>query len=217
MVLPLLKEEITTRELQKSSVLHCTSDEDMPLLRANNTKKKKALASFGLHMHRIRPQYSSRSVRHYSHAPISSTTQTPPSFSSPPLQAAKLLDGRILADQVLSRLHQRIQRLRGIAGRPPCVAVLQVGSHPESEIYVGAKRRAAERVGIEFSHRRIPENGDASKALLREVEHANLDTKVDGVIVQLPLPPGLDADSAFRLIAPEKACIYFASSEIINS
>ena len=116
---------------------------------------------------------------------------------------ARVVDGRRLADALLESLAMRAARLRAVVGRAPAVAVVQVGAHPESEVYVAAKRRAAERVGAGFVHRRLSEAG-GDGALLAAVAQLNADPAVDGVIVQLPVPGAASVEAALALVAPEK-------------
>jgi methylenetetrahydrofolate dehydrogenase (NADP+)/methenyltetrahydrofolate cyclohydrolase len=88
-------------------------------------------------------------------------------------------------------------------GRPPGLAVLMVGDHPASTVYVRNKERACAKVGIASFGRHFP--SETSQAELEEViQFLNQDERVDGILVQLPLPDHLDAVSLLRQIDPDK-------------
>jgi methylenetetrahydrofolate dehydrogenase (NADP+)/methenyltetrahydrofolate cyclohydrolase len=115
---------------------------------------------------------------------------------------AKIIDGRAVAAQVRARVKERVARLRR-AGVVPGLAVILVGDDAASRVYVGTKVRACREVGI-FSRRielpaRIPE-----AELIRTLEGLNQDPAVHGILVQLPLPPTLDAHRVFEAVAAEK-------------
>ncbi len=112
---------------------------------------------------------------------------------------ATVLDGRRLA-----RLHNQSTR-RLVAGlpRPPGLAVVMVGTDPASRIYVERKARVAERLG--FAHRQVDLPPDISQErLLALVAELNRVQKVDGILVQLPLPGDLDGDAVLEAIDPAK-------------
>jgi methylenetetrahydrofolate dehydrogenase (NADP+)/methenyltetrahydrofolate cyclohydrolase len=115
---------------------------------------------------------------------------------------ARLLDGASLARTLRETV--RAQALEvGKRGSPPSLRVLLVGEDPASVTYVSSKTRAAQEAGCVAETVRLPEN-TAPRRLLEEVERANRDDTVDGVLVQLPLPPGHDARRVFDSIDPFK-------------
>ena len=113
------------------------------------------------------------------------------------------LDGKALAKTIELRLHSQVQSGRQSAGRPPGLAVLRVGDDPASAVYVANKEKACARVGVESYGSHLPE--DASPEQVLHAIHAlNNDHRVDGILLQRPLPQGLDETPLLAAIAPEK-------------
>jgi methylenetetrahydrofolate dehydrogenase (NADP+) / methenyltetrahydrofolate cyclohydrolase len=118
-------------------------------------------------------------------------------------QSSILLDGKQLAQQLYETLAQQIQKLQPQIGRPPGLAVLMVGDNPASAAYVRNKERACDRVGIVSFGHHFP--ADVSQVELTAIiRQLNQDDRVDGILVQLPLPPHLDAETLLYEILPEK-------------
>ena len=119
------------------------------------------------------------------------------------MSASKLLDGKALAQKIRSELTKRVANLEPKAGRPPGLAVLMVGDNPASAVYVRNKEKACQKVGIASMGRHFP--ADATQAELEEaIAMLNQDERVDGILVQLPLPKHLDSISLLRCIDPDK-------------
>ena len=117
--------------------------------------------------------------------------------------SARLLDGKALAEQIYAELRDRVAVLAAERGRPPGLAVLMVGDNPASAAYVRNKERACERVGVASFGRHFP--ATASQAsLTAAIRELNQDDRVDGILVQLPLPDGLDGNALLLEIDPEK-------------
>lgn len=115
---------------------------------------------------------------------------------------ATLLDGKAVATATLAALEPRIRAL-GTAGIRPGLATVLVGDDPASEVYVRSKRRTAERIGLVDHHRHLP--GDATQADVEAtIADLNADPSVHGILLQLPLPVGLDGEAAVRTIDPAK-------------
>lgn len=115
----------------------------------------------------------------------------------------KVLDGKAVAAQIQTELKQQIQALQPQIGQPPGLAVLMVGDNPASAAYVRGKERACSKVGIASFGQHFPVN--TSQAELEQVIQAlNQDQRVDGILVQLPLPEHLDAVALLHQIAPDK-------------
>lgn len=114
-----------------------------------------------------------------------------------------ILDGRRVAQQVLDRVRAGVERLRAARGVTPTLAVVLVGDHAPSRIYVANKRKAAEAVGIATRDFLYPA-GLARAELLALLARLNADPAVHGILLQLPLPAGLDEDEAIAAIAPAK-------------
>lgn len=116
--------------------------------------------------------------------------------------AAKLLDGAAMALEVEKELKQRVEALRE-RGVVPGLCVILVGSDPASQTYVANKEKACARLGIHSHTVRMGEETTQAE-LEAEIEKANHDESVHGILVQLPLPAGLDEHRALALIRPEK-------------
>lgn len=115
---------------------------------------------------------------------------------------AQVLDGKILAGEVLNRVRERVAALKA-KGVTPGLAVILVGNDPASEIYVRNKGRACEEIGIRGETIRMPES-TTQQELEDEIERLNRDRGIHGILVQLPLPAGLDEAAALARILPEK-------------
>lgn len=114
-----------------------------------------------------------------------------------------LLNGKILAQKIRLQLKERIARLQPQIGRPPGLAVLMVGDNPASAVYVRNKEKASQQVGIASLGRHFAK--DATQTELEGViAELNQNEKVDGILVQLPLPSHLDAISLLHAIDPDK-------------
>lgn len=116
---------------------------------------------------------------------------------------AQILDGKALAQKIQTNLQQEIANLEAKIGRPPGLAVLMVGDNPASAVYVRNKENACHKIGIASVGKHFP--ADISQAELTAVIHQlNQDDRVDGILVQLPLPDGLDSVGLLQEIDPKK-------------
>lgn len=116
--------------------------------------------------------------------------------------AAAILDGKKVSAEVRAEVAEAVRRLGG-RGVQPGLAVVLVGADPASEIYVRNKTRAAREVGVTvFDHHLGAGTGEAE--LLALVARLNADPGVDGILVQLPLPPQIDATRVLESIDPRK-------------
>jgi len=116
---------------------------------------------------------------------------------------ARLLDGRAIGATVRAGLTETIAAYTENGHRPPGLAVVQVGGDAASSVYVANKRKACAKLGIaSFSH---DFDEDVSQAELDAlIDELNADERVDGILVQLPLPEHLSADSIIDRIDPDK-------------
>lgn len=115
----------------------------------------------------------------------------------------KILNGRALSRIVEAEVNEQAGRLCQEFGRLPKLVVILVGDDPASSVYVRNKELSAERAGILHETIRMPK--DSSEAdLLAAVAELNADDSVDGILVQLPLPKGINADKVIEAISPEK-------------
>jgi methylenetetrahydrofolate dehydrogenase (NADP+)/methenyltetrahydrofolate cyclohydrolase len=116
---------------------------------------------------------------------------------------ATILDGRALAKMLREELHADIRQFAAAAGAAPALAVVQVGGDLASERYVRAIRKSCDDVGIVFVERALP--ADTPQAALdTAVAELSADTRISGVLLQMPLPKGLDAGSAIARLDPRK-------------
>jgi methylenetetrahydrofolate dehydrogenase (NADP+)/methenyltetrahydrofolate cyclohydrolase len=116
---------------------------------------------------------------------------------------AALIDGKAFAANLRARIGALAASFAQVTGRRPGLAVVLVGEDPASQVYVGAKARACEEAGIaSFEHRLPAETSEAE--LLTLVERLNRDDAVDGILVQMPLPNGLDEQAVIAAISPDK-------------
>lgn len=116
---------------------------------------------------------------------------------------AKILDGKALAAKIHQEISAITQETQGKIGRPPGLAVLMVGDNPASAAYVRNKERACSKVGIASFGKHFPT--ETTQGELEEViARLNQDERVDGILVQLPLPSHLDAVALLNKIDPDK-------------
>jgi methylenetetrahydrofolate dehydrogenase (NADP+) / methenyltetrahydrofolate cyclohydrolase len=118
-------------------------------------------------------------------------------------QSAVIMDGKAVGAKVRAEVKDRAAAFRQAHGRAPGLAVVQVGEDPASSGYVRSKRKGCEDAGIvSFAHD-VP--GTITRlALLALVNQLNADSRVDGILMQLPLPAGIDADEITDAIDPKK-------------
>lgn len=117
--------------------------------------------------------------------------------------AAKILDGKALAADILSQVAAEVEAFEGQFSRAPGLAVLLVGENPASKVYVKSKTKTAESCGIKVIDVLLP--GDVKQEfLLSEIRALNERDDVDGILLQLPLPKGLSEFEAISFLAPEK-------------
>ena len=115
----------------------------------------------------------------------------------------QILDGKALAEKIYAALKQRIQALQPQIGRAPGLAVLMVGDNPASAAYVRNKERACAKVGIASFGQHFPANTSLAQ-LEKVIQALNQDDRVDGILVQLPLPDHLDSVALLHQIDPDK-------------
>lgn len=118
-------------------------------------------------------------------------------------KTAVLLDGKSLAAKERARVAQGAANFRARFSRSPGLAVVKVGDDPASSVYVRNKRKACEEAGIESFAYDLPATTSESD-LLELIARLNLEDCVDGILVQLPLPRGLDANRIMDAVAPAK-------------
>ena len=110
-----------------------------------------------------------------------------------------ILDGKAVSEKRLELLKEQIEE----SGLYPRLATIIVGEDPASKLYVRMQHRACERVGIGSIAIELPEDA-STKQVLEAVRRLNNDPDINGILVQLPLPPQVETGSAINAIAPEK-------------
>ncbi len=117
--------------------------------------------------------------------------------------SAQIIDGRAIAAAITEKVAKGVAARVSKGLRAPGLAVVLVGSDPASEVYVGSKRRTCEKVG--FVSKSFDLSTDISQEeLLALIDELNADAEIDGILVQFPLPEGLDETSVIERIHPDK-------------
>lgn len=115
---------------------------------------------------------------------------------------AKIIDGKKISTEIKEECKQLVAKLQE-EGKTACLVVIQVGSDPASSVYVKNKTRACEYVGMLSKTYELPEETTQDQ-LLHLIDELNHDQKVDGILVQLPLPKHIDENVITQAISPDK-------------
>jgi methylenetetrahydrofolate dehydrogenase (NADP+)/methenyltetrahydrofolate cyclohydrolase len=116
---------------------------------------------------------------------------------------AAILDGARLAEEIKREVAEEVARLKQAEGVQPCLAVVRVGDDPASAVYVRNKVRTSEELGLRSEHHAL--DGQTTTAQLLElVRSLNARADVDGILVQLPLPRGVDEKLVLESVDPAK-------------
>jgi len=119
------------------------------------------------------------------------------------MTGARVLDGRPLAAELRAEVAAGVREILAAGGRAPGLAAVLVGENPASEVYVGSKARGCSEVGIASRVLRLPA-GAAEAELAAAIDALNADPAVDGILVQLPLPPQISERRALDRVDPDK-------------
>ena len=123
--------------------------------------------------------------------------------SKAPCMTAIIIDGKARAAALRAQVGTEVARFSEASGRVPGLAVVLVGEDPASAVYVRSKGRATREAGMEGREHRLA--ADTSQGdLLALVAQLNADPTVDGILVQLPLPPHIDSEAVILAIDPDK-------------
>lgn len=114
----------------------------------------------------------------------------------------QLIDGKRISQEIRDELKEEVQHLKE-QGKNACLAVVQVGTDPASTVYVNNKKKACAYIGIGSRSYELPED-ISEDGLVSLVKDLNADDTVNGILVQLPLPPHIDEDRIIRTISPDK-------------
>jgi len=112
---------------------------------------------------------------------------------------AKIIDGKQLAESILAEIKQKTQTLKV----KPALAIILVGEDPSSKIYVAAKEKACNKVGISCQVVNVPQD-TLESGVIKIIKGFNINENINGIIVQLPLPVDLDKDRIIAEIEPTK-------------
>jgi methylenetetrahydrofolate dehydrogenase (NADP+) / methenyltetrahydrofolate cyclohydrolase len=119
------------------------------------------------------------------------------------VNSGKIIDGKAFAAGLRTRVAALVPAFAAATVRKPGLAVVLVGQDPASQVYVGAKKKATVEAGMESFEHRLPDDISQSD-LISLVESLNADDTVDGILVQLPLPPHIDDKAVIAAIDPVK-------------
>ncbi len=114
-----------------------------------------------------------------------------------------LLDGRVVARDVEAGLRIRVEKIKAQSGVIPALATILVGGDPASATYVRMKGNACARVGIKSLRVKMPED-TTTRQLTEKIEELNNNDSVCGILLQHPVPSGVDEQACFNTISPEK-------------
>ncbi|MGE4753090.1 bifunctional methylenetetrahydrofolate dehydrogenase/methenyltetrahydrofolate cyclohydrolase FolD [Yersinia enterocolitica] len=117
--------------------------------------------------------------------------------------SAKIIDGKTIAQQVRNEVAALVQKRLAAGKRAPGLAVVLVGENPASQIYVASKRKACEEVGFVSRSYDLPMTTTEAE-LLALIDSLNNYSEIDGILVQLPLPAGIDNVKVLEHIHPDK-------------
>jgi methylenetetrahydrofolate dehydrogenase (NADP+)/methenyltetrahydrofolate cyclohydrolase len=116
---------------------------------------------------------------------------------------AQRIDGAVIASEIRQHVRQQVGALQAAHGLTPVLTVVLVGDDPASEIYVRNKLKHAAEAGIDSRDIRLPAS-TTQAALLDTIAKLNADPGVDGILVQMPLPPQIDQDAITKALDPDK-------------
>jgi methylenetetrahydrofolate dehydrogenase (NADP+)/methenyltetrahydrofolate cyclohydrolase len=116
---------------------------------------------------------------------------------------AKIIDGKAFAERLAQRYAREVAELKAAHGVTPGLAVVLVGENPASQVYVRNKTNQTAVAGMSGIKHTLPAT-TTTRELLDLIARLNADDAVDGILVQLPLPPQIDAPAVIDAIAPEK-------------
>jgi len=112
----------------------------------------------------------------------------------------ELIDGNKIAAEIIAELKAEVAQIQG---RKPCIALVRVGNDPASVSYVTKKEKTSQEIGI-TSRVILPPVTITQAELFKLIDELNADDTVDGILVQSPLPKGIDETAVFRRVSPEK-------------
>lgn len=125
----------------------------------------------------------------------------------------KILDGKAVAQALKESLKTGVEKFRQDTGRVPHLSVILVGEDPASQVYVKNKHLACEKVGMKSTVITLPKNL-SERELLSQVEKLNKQSDVDGILVQMPLPPQIRSEKVLEILSPDKDADGFTTTSL---
>ena len=125
---------------------------------------------------------------------------------------AKILSGKVVSQRIKDELKEEVKELNA-KGIFPGLAVIIVGDDPASRVYVNSKKKACEEIGVYSEEYALPAE-TSEKELLQLVEKLNNEPKINGILVQLPLPKHIDEETIINAISPKKDVDAFHPSNV---
>ena len=116
---------------------------------------------------------------------------------------AEVIDGKAFSEKLVKKVAIEAKTIETAIGRAPALAVVLVGEHPASTVYVRNKIERTKNAGMRSIEHRLPATAD-QETLLTLIAEMNVDAAIDGILVQLPLPDQIDEDAVINAITPEK-------------
>lgn len=116
---------------------------------------------------------------------------------------AQLIDGKLIGEQVRQAVAEEVAKMTAKGYPRPGLATVLVGENPASQAYVGSKQKACAQLGMESYGYKLPATA-TQQEVEEQVKNLNADPKINGILVQLPLPSHLDEESVLKLISIEK-------------
>ena len=117
--------------------------------------------------------------------------------------SAALLEGKVIAEGLKAKIKAEVEILKAKSGKAPKLVALQIGENTSSAVYVKAQKKVADALGIEYELKVVPDTISQAEAE-NLIKTMNKDANITAVILQLPVPKGIDAKKLVNLIAPEK-------------
>lgn len=117
--------------------------------------------------------------------------------------AATIISGTDLSKRIKANIAEKIAHYVAVGRRAPGLAVILVGAAPASQVYVGSKRKSCAELGIYSKSYDLPDT-TTEQELLALIDELNADDNIDGILVQLPLPPQISSTAVIERIQPEK-------------
>jgi len=124
-------------------------------------------------------------------------------FTDEKKTSAQLIDGKAVAQKMKEELKKEIDRLEEKHKSSPLLVAIQVGENPASASYLKSQKKGCEEVGIDYQVQQLPQ-AISQEQLIQFIKEKNNDSKITGIILQMPLPEQIDAEKAQEAIAPSK-------------